>query len=209
VQPNEPTTQLIDESKFTPAQQLALEQSRAENEASKVELAKLQQRRHEAEAEHASLLKGQAMRDAVIASGVKFHDDALASTLAESYDLRFSDTGEGSGVVAGKRVSLDKVYQAIALKHPTITDGRSTRGLKADDVPTTKARSQMSQAEQIKFINDFSYEEFVKLPAHAVRLKAIECVEDYVGLPVATKTKLLAQNGLAWLEKLPRTKKKF
>jgi hypothetical protein len=199
----------IDESKFSPEQRLSLEQARAENTASQLELAKLQQRGREAEAEHTALLKSQAMRDGIEASSVKFYDVGLASMLAEKdYDLRFSEDG-ATGLLDGKRVPLAKIYQHIALvAHPTIADQRSTRALKPDaDAPASKAKSQMSMQEKMSYIDKFGDAAWAKVPMYPMKTLVVRTREDFMSLPIRQRMDLQAQNGENWLAHLPREPK--
>ena len=200
----------IDESKFTAEQQLALAAVRAEAAGYAVEIAKSQERTQQLNAEHAALLKGQAMRDGIEASKVTFHDVGLASMLAEKdYDLRFTEDG-ATGLLDGKRVPLAKIYQHIALvAHPTIADQRSTKALRAEESTAVKPiMSQMTPAEKVAYLHTHSAEEYGMLQRTATITKNIETMADFSSLPVATRTKLLAEHGLAWLEKLA-AKRKF
>jgi hypothetical protein len=197
------------ELQLTPEQTLELEKVRAESAAVNLELAKLEQRGREADAEHARLIQGQAHRDALLASGVKFYDPELTTRLTADFDVRFADDGTATGVVNGKRVGLDKVYQSIAAKYPTIADGRSTRGLKATaDEPTVKSKADLgTMATKMAFIDEHGIEAFEKLPLHSTRMKPIETMADYASLSVAQKTEIINKHGIEFVQNLARKKR--
>jgi len=204
---NVSTNAVTPELQLTPEQTLELEKVRAENAASRLELAKLQEQSAQASAEHAKLRQDEAHRDALLASGVKFYDPELTSRLTADFDIRYGDDGTATGVVAGKRVGLDKVYQAIAAKYPTIADGRTTRGLKADDVPTTKARSEMSLQEKMAYVDKHGLEAWERVPAYPMKTVVVKTREDFMSLPIKQRMDLQAEHGEHWLAHLPREPK--
>jgi hypothetical protein len=206
----------VDETKFTPEQTLELAKVRNEAAAVQLELAKLEERGREAEAAHAKFMQNQAHKDAITASGVKFYEDGLASKLAEGYDIRYGSDGEATGVVDGKRVSLDRVYQAIALKHPTIADGRSTRGLKGETAEKPiRARSELTQAEKIALLhNPGGAALWDKMPSFPTRNVPIDELTraDFSRLTVAQRSRISAEKGASfgsWLAALPKEPRKF
>lgn len=198
---NEP----LDENTLTTEQALTLEQARIERVQAELALHNAKAQTAQVAAEHKDLLVRQHVTDVFAECGIKFYEPALVEKLARSqFDLRFADDGSATGLVGGKRVTLKVVLEEIARKHPTLTDGRTTRHLQANEEPPVKARDQMSRAEKIDFIDRFGLSAWEKLPAHSVQMTEIRTLQDYARLPVATKTALLAKHGLPWLERLPR-----
>jgi hypothetical protein len=198
----------LDESKLSPEQQLTLEKAKLERVQAVSQLLGEQEKRAQAENEHRELRQKQAVQDAFEQAGVTFYEPALVETLMRSqHDVKFADDGTATGLVGGKRVPLKAVIEELARKHPTLTDGRTTRHLKPE-APLVKPRCEWSQAEKIAYLNTHSAEEFAAIPLHPVMtVTEIRTAQDWARLPIATKTKFLAErgeSGITFIARLPR-----
>lgn len=196
---------------LTPEQTLELEKIRAENAASRAQVAGLEERNRAAEAEQIALQRGEAERDALLECKVLFYNapEALQFMKADpAFDVRYDPAAKRATAISGKeRVGLSEALRQFALAHPALVDGRSLRGLTTVEAPK-KARSEMNLQEKVKFIEEHGDLEYGRLAAHPVQAKEIRTFADYLSLPVQLKTKLVAENGVRWLQTLSRGNRK-
>jgi hypothetical protein len=193
----------LDESKLADTQRLELEKVRLERLTAERALIESKERSTQVEAERLKLQAKLAVKDAFEQSPIKFYEDAMIENFARlEFDLRVDD-GVATGLLNGKRVPLLAVLEQIARDKPYLADGRTTKHLRTDE-PPAKAKSDLSRAEKIAFIEKFGLDAWEKLPMQSVQTKEIRTMQDFSSLPIPMKTALLAKHGLAWLEGLPR-----
>jgi len=191
---------------ITAEQAFELERVRLERVQTERELLQAKESHQRAEAEHAELIRAQAHRDAINASGVRFYENAIAEKLTAEFDVRVDAEGVATGVVDGKRVPLERVYQAVAKRWPTIADGRSTRNLKPD-TGEMKAKSKAdfpTMHAKMSFIDEHGLEAWERLPMRSARVVEVRTFSDYVSLPQSAKLELISKHGADWVGRLPR-----
>jgi hypothetical protein len=200
---------VIDESRFTPEQTLELARVRAETAQARAQLAELEERTQATAAERTALQRSEAERDALLASKVTFYNgpEALQMLRANgTSDVRFDPaTKEVTAVVGKERVPLAAALRQFALDHPTLVDGRSLRSLKAEAQP--KARSEMSRAEKIAYLNSHTAEEYEALratPVQPVQQVQVNSLKEWNKLPVELRTRIVAEKGVGFIARLSR-----
>lgn len=206
------TNAVTPELQLTPEQALELEKVRAENTASKLELAKLEQQTREATAENQRLVTARTLKDA-FQNGPKFYENALIENLL--VDIRVDADGKGTAEFKGKRLPIADALAAVAVAWPTLVSDKRTMPKSATDAPTTRARSEFTQAEKIALLHSpGGYDVWEKLPTFPTKNVPIDELTraEFSRLPVAEKMKITASKGDnfgAWLAHLPREPKKF
>jgi hypothetical protein len=195
---------------LTPEHELALEQARADNAKARTQLAELNAQSQAAAAEQTALQRSEAERDSLLESKVTFHSgsDVLQLLRADPlYDVRFDPaTKTMTAIVDKKRVPLSDALRQFALANETLVDGRSLKHLKKAIIP--KARSEMTKAEKIEFLNSHTAEEFGKLratPEQSIETMQITSLKEWNRLPIATRTKIIAEKGgVGFISRLSR-----
>lgn len=193
---------------LTAEQTLELERVRSENAQAKAKLAELDAKTQEAADKQAASQRREAERDALLACGVTFYNGPEALEFMKSdpaSDVRFDPaTKEATAVVGKERVPLSDALRQFALDHPVLADGRSLRHLKSAERPI-KPRSEWTNAEKIEYLNHHSAEEYAAIPAHPVQSTVeIRTLAEWSRLPIATKTRIVAEKGSDFIGRLPR-----
>jgi hypothetical protein len=201
---------------LTAEHRLELQRLQAQNTTAKLEIAKLDAESRNIAQETNKLLQGQATRDAVLESGIKFYPtaDDVALHIAEKHDLRF-DEGKLTGVLDGKRISLAKLLQHIAVENDfLVSDRRSLRG-KSESAEPIRARSEFTKEEKIALLGTpGGLDKWEKMAPFATRNVPIDALtrSEFSRLPIETKTRIVGEKGArfeTWFAALPKEPRKF
>jgi hypothetical protein len=210
IQPQE--TVVVDETRFTPEQQLELQRLRAETESFKAEAARAQTGLETINAERRGISEKLAMTKGLSESGVRFHSSPSDTEhiLKQSYDILTDDNGVTAiDKSTGKVVPLAEAYQHVALANPTLCDQRSLRGLRGeiepDGTPVIRSKSEFKSTQQrIDYVNKYGLEIFEALPLRPVTICEPKTQEAFRALSLQAKTRFLSEKGLEWLTALPK-----
>jgi len=187
------------------ALELQLEAARKENLEAQKQLLDLNRQEQAAQHERVLLLADQSWRDA-LQTGPAFYDAGIIKTLASNeFGLRSDDKGTVTGLVGSKRVPLGDVLNAIATKYPSLVKDKRTLPRSSEPANTVRSKSDLTTIQQkTAYIEQNGLAAYEALPLRSVVTREIKTFADFSRLPIPVKTKLVAEHGLEWVERLSR-----
>lgn len=200
---NVPAPKPAEHQPLNAEQILEVERLRSERAKYEAEGAKAQIEIDRTKRENAAILQRQALGSAFRAAGVRFHTSQEETLRLLDGEIEYDENHAPR--VNGK--PLEESLKALALSRPDIADGRSTRSLKPAEEQQTKIQSKadfQSVKERVDFINMHGEAAFATLPPRRPRIVEVRTFEDFQGLPMVNKTKLIAEHGPDWAARLPR-----